>query len=287
MKNQLIFSLIVIGDLLLFRAPVIQAQRITAQVTVNTDKLLQESKDKLAPLKDLLTSYLNEYDWTDNAGRYTIPVQMDIFIEQAAPTSFEDRYNARLAVGSQNDFQASDKKWLFAYQQGSQLTHVDQFQSLTSLVDFYMYALLGQEYDKKKKSGGDAYYQKAFQVAQLSKFSEFFDTGWKERTAYIERLLSSPQKPYRELEYFFSQAHYRFRVDDRKTSGQYLRAIILKLKNLSFDNPATARFYEIHHLDMARMLYTLGLVDQLQILTGLDQTHVATYQQYLQQTSGP
>lgn len=286
MKNQLTFSLIAIGLALLILAPQTHAQRLQAQVTVNTEKLLLDAKNKLAPLQDQLTRYVNDFDWTDNTGRYDIPVQISIFIDQAAATSYEDRYNATVAISSQSDFQTSDKKWLFAYQQGSQLTHSDQFQSLTSLIDFYLYALLGQEYDKKTKLGGSTYYQKAFQVAQLSKFTEFFDVGWKERSAYIDRIQSEAQKPYRQLEYFFSQAQYRLRVDDRKTSGQYLRATIIKLRSLSPEDPATARFYEMHSLDMARMLSTMGLTDQLQILSGMDQAHVATYQQFLQKPGG-
>jgi hypothetical protein len=287
MKNQLTFSLIVITSLLLLSAAPVRAQKISAQVSVNTEQLLPESKVKLTPLQEQLTRYLNEFDFTDNNAHYNIPVQIDIFVTAATATSFEDRYDATIAVNSQNDFQAADKKWRFGYQQGSQLTHNEQFQSFNSLIDFYIYALLGQEYDKKAKLGGDAYYQKAFQVVQLSKFSEFFEQGWKERTAFIERIQSGARKPYRELEYFFAQSQNRFRVDDRKTSGQYLRAILIKLRSLAADDPATLRFFEIHHLDIGRMLSSLGLQDQLQILTSLDPAHVAVYQQFIQQSSGP
>jgi hypothetical protein len=287
MKNQHTFSLIAMTSLILLSFSSARAQKISAQVSVNTEQLMAESKVKLTPLQDQLSRYLNDFDYTDNNAHYNIPVQIDIFVTAATATSFEDRYDATIAVNSQNDFQAADKKWRFGYQQGSQLTHNDQFQSFTSLIDFYIYCLLGQEYDKKTKLGGDSYYQKAFQVAQLSKFSDVFEQGWKERTATAERYQSAPRKPYRELEYFYAQAQYRFRVDDRKTSGQYLRAIIIKLRNLQADDPATVRYYEVHHLEIARMLSTLGLQDQLQLLIGLDPAHVTDYQQFLQKSGGP
>ncbi len=262
------------------------AQRIVAQITTNTEKLTQDAKDKLSGILDQLTRYMNDYQWSNNSAGYDILVQVDIFFERAQIASYEDRYDARLVMATQGDYHASDKRWQFPYQQGVQLAHSEQFNALTSVLDFYIYILLAQEYDKITKLGGTAYYQKAFQVAQLSKFTEFFTLGWKERLDHIEKLQMDSQIPLRELEYFLAQARNRLRIDDRKTSEQYLRAILLRLHNLGPEAEGTIRFYELHHLDLAQMMAAMNMRLQLEELAALDSTHAVTYQEFLKQ-SGP
>jgi hypothetical protein len=259
------------------------AQQIQAQISLNTEKLLQDAKDKLVSLPDQVKRYINEYDWLQTQSRYPINVQVDIYIERATATSFEDRYDARLVISNQSDFQESDKRWQFPYQQGSQLTHANQFNALTGAIDFYLYMLLGGEFDKLTKLGGSDYYDKAYQVAQLSKFSEFFEWGWKERQAHIEKIRSDAYIPYRELRYFFVQARNNLRVDNRKASEQYTRVVLIRLKGLNPDAEETQRFYELNSLELARLMVAFGMRSQLQELTVQDAAHAATYQEALKQ----
>jgi hypothetical protein len=259
------------------------AQRPVAQININTDKLLPESKEKLASIQQELEKYINDFTWSDNNYRYDIPVQVDVFFERAQPTSFEDQYDARFVISNGSDFQSSDKKWRFPYMQGKVFTHAEQFHPLTGMFDYYLYILLGWEYDKKSKLGGSDYYQKAFQVAQLSKFSEFFSTGWKERSDYIDKILSDVRIPLRELGYFFIQAEMRYRVDDRKAASQYLRVVLLRLNKLSRDDDDVNRFYQLHNLNLARMLSALAMRPELENLVQLDPDNAVTYRQFIDQ----
>jgi hypothetical protein len=283
LKKQLPIALVVVGMLGLVWAKPADAQQIQAKVSMNTEKLLQEARDKLVSLPDQLARYINEYDWLQAQSRYPIEVQVDIYVERAEPTSFEDRYEARLVIGNKGDFQESDKRWKFPYQQGSQFTHADQFSALTGVIDFYLYMLLGGEFDKSTKLGGTDYYAKAYQVAQLSKFSEFFQWGWKERLAHIEKIRSDAYLPYRELRYFFVQARNNLRVDNRKAAEQYLRVVLIRLKSLNPEDEATQRFYELNSLDLARLLAAFEFRSQLQEMTAQDTAHAATYQEAFKQ----
>ncbi len=283
MKSHRPMLALIIAGLLVSYTLSASAQHLNGQITINVEKLLPEAREKLADFQSQLLRYVNEYDWSDNPGRYDIPVQIDIYFERADIVGLEDRYEARLVLSNQGDFQASDKRWSFTYQQGVLLNHTDQFHPLTSMLDFYFNILLGQEFDKQAKLGGTSYYQKAFAVAQLSKFTDYFNAGWKERSVYLERLQSEAQTPYRELEYFFNQARGKLRMDDRKTAGQYLRVVTLRLKEVSPESEGTARFFQLHHLDLARMLSALGMAPELQEISRLDPTHTATYEDFIRQ----
>lgn len=275
---------ILLAFLLVSFAPQIQAQRPVAKINVNLEKFTQqEIRDKLINFQGKLEQYINNYEWTDNEHRYNIPVQIDILFERARPTSFEDRYDARFIISNGTDFQDSDKRWTFAYQEGESLTHTGQFHSLTGMLDFFIYILLGHELDKLAKLGGTPYYQKAEEVVQLSKFSEFFQTGWKERSVRIADIISEDRVPLRQLEYFFIQATQWMRLDNRKTANQYLKVILIKLKDLNMESEGLSRFFQIHHLELARMLSVLGMAEELNELKRLDPANVGTYQQFLEQ----
>lgn len=261
----------------------VDAQRPVATVNINTEKLRPESREKLVNLKAEIENYINSKDWIDEASRYDIPVQIDIFFEQAQPTSFEDRYDARLVLSNGTDYQASDKRWRFAYQQGVTFNQPERFHGLAEMLDFYIYIMLGWEYDKLTRLGGTPYYQKASAVVQQSKFSEYFHNGWKERQLHIENILSDDQIPLRELEYFFLQARQWLRLDDRKTAGQYLRVILYRLKGLNREMEGLDRFYQLHHLDLARFLSLLQMRPELEELSQLDPANAATYQQFIDQ----
>ncbi len=258
------------------------AQMPKATVNVNIEKLTQqETKDKLINFKNDLEEYINNHDWTDNTHRYDIPVQVDIMIERAKPTSFEDRWDALFVISNGSDFQESDKRWTFAYRQGDVFNHGGDFHSLTSMLDFYIYIMLGQEIDKKTKTGGTSFYEKANEIVQLSKFSEFFQTGWKERSNRIAKILSEDNIKLRELEYFFVQATQWMRLDNRKTTSQYLRVILIRLKEIDPEKEGLNRFYQLHHLELARLFSVNGLNDELTELSTLDPSNIETYRQFL------
>ncbi|RJP73635.1 MAG: DUF4835 family protein [Candidatus Zixiibacteriota bacterium] len=281
MKNQLSFLLVAVCCAVLLSAVPGRTQRLIGRVTINTEKLTPEVQTKLAGLQDQIVKYINEYDWTDDSRRYNIDVLVDIYVERMEPLSYEERWEVRVVISNQGDFQASDRRWSFPYRQGDQFVHSDRFHPLTSLLDFYFNILLAQEYDKVSKLGGTPYYQKAFDVAQQSKFTEYFNQGWKERSEHIEQVRAESRNPLRELEYFFAQARNRLRVDDRKTSEQYLRVVVLRLKGMNAEDEGVQRFYQLHHLDLARMLSNLGMSPQLQELTALDPPHTATYDEFI------
>jgi len=202
--------------------------------------------------------------------------------ERARATSFEDRYDAGFIISNGVDFQDSDKRWAFAYQAGETFSHTGQFHSLTGMLDFYIYILLGSEFDKLTKLGGTPYYQKADEVVQLSKFSEFFQTGWKERVNHISKILSEDLIPLRELEYYFTQANRWMRLDNRKTASQYMKVIIIKLKGLDPEMDQLKRFYQLHHLEFARVLSVIDMREELNELKLLDPDNEATYQQFIE-----
>jgi len=280
-QNLNAYALVLVLSVTLAGTAMAQRPRVT--VTLNTDKFQsQEIKDKVVNLPAELERYIQGITWSDNKLNYDIPVRIEIILENVKPTSFEDRYDASFILRTDGDYQAADTRWTFPYMQGQSLNYHGNFNPLIAIVEFYINIMLGYEMDKHSKLGGESFFQKANDIVQQSKFSDFFETGWKERQIRIQKLLSENNRTLRELEYFFTQANHRFRNDDRKTAGQYLRAIVLKLQDIHPDAEGLERFYGLHAYDLARMLSMLGFRAELEQLLRLNPENESTYREFLQ-----
>ncbi|MBU1651534.1 DUF4835 family protein, partial [bacterium] len=242
----------------------------------------QEIKDKIVNLPVELARYIQSINWSNNERNYDISVRIEIILDNVKPTSHEDRYDGSFIFSGSTEYQAADNRWTFPYMAGQSLNYSGNFNPLTAMVEFYMNIMLGYELDKHSKLGGQSFFEKANDVIQQSKFSEFFQTGWKERQYRIDNLLSNENQALRELEYFFTQAHNRLRVDERNTAGQYLRVIVLKLQDINPENEGLERFYGLHAYDLARLLSTMGFRAELEQLLLLNPQNEATYREFLE-----
>ena len=137
------------------------AQRIQAKIEVTLDKLPMDNQQRLSDLQAQLDRYINAYEWCPNNYNYTVPVSINIYFEEAKATSREDRYEARLIISNESDVQYSDYRWDFDLDAHPQLAHSPTYNAFTGMIDFYMYLILGFEFDRIEKLGGRDYFQKA------------------------------------------------------------------------------------------------------------------------------
>ncbi|MBP7821619.1 MAG: DUF4835 family protein [Saprospiraceae bacterium] len=197
------------------------SQEMDFTVTVNTPKLQTADPKVFESLKTALRDFLNNAKWTDDVYASTERIKCNVQLtikEEISATSFK----AELAI------QAVRPVYGSAYQT-SLLTHVDKDvefsyepnqplefsrglfnDNLTSILSFYVYVILGLDYDSFSLLGGDNYYQVA-QAIVTSIPPDIANTlkGWRavdsNRNRYwiIENLTNSRVKPYREALYTY------------------------------------------------------------------------------------
>jgi hypothetical protein len=154
------------------------AQELDCRVTVNYAAVTGTEYAFLADLADQIEIYLNQRAWTeDRFQEYErIACTFTVTIIEAETL---DRFRARLTVGSQRPiwgvpgrttvFQAMDSQWHFTYNRGQALVFdLNRFDSLTSVIDFYAFLILGYDYDTFDELGGTQYFQQARRVADLA-----------------------------------------------------------------------------------------------------------------------
>jgi len=276
-----IFSMIVLfsfnGDLF--------AQKIKAKVEITIENLPLENQEKLANFKQIMEDYLNNYDWTTNEIDVEIPITMQIFFRSAAASSFEDSYGIHILISDNSDVQYFDKRCRMEYQQGEVVQHHDNnWDSLTSLIDFYVNILLGEQLDKFGRFMGTPYFEKAKIIAEQAKFGMGrFIEGWDIRNTLIQELLSDNNKKFREMKDFYYYGIF-FINEDPKKARMYCSAAIDMIEEIMEQDPKNekcTKFLSAHHIELIDLFKDSNNKNLFEKLIKLDPDHAEIYQEYL------
>ncbi|MBN1996445.1 DUF4835 family protein [candidate division KSB1 bacterium] len=263
----------------------VSAQRIEAQVKVTLDGLSQDKQTKLAGFADKIEHYINSYNWSDDPWDTVVYVYFEM-APQDISTGAEERYSSVLMISNTNDIQFSDKRWKFAYQAEEILVHDEAYlHSFTNMVDFYIYLILGGEFDKWGTLGGTVYYEKARHIAEQSKFSlaRYID-GWDRRLDLVNLLLSDRHKPFREMvDYYFYGISF-IREDNAKARKHCATAVEMLDKILSNEpeNEYAKNFIEAHRSEMLEIFRRAKDKTPLRTLRVLDPDNERMYQDALE-----
>ncbi len=204
---------------LLMNGVSLPAQEMLFSVKVNTQKLQTVEPRVFKTLENTLLEFLNNQKWTEDSFEPEERIECNLLLtiqEELSPTSFK----ANLAIQASRPIFGSDQSSLmlnhldnelvFDYQeydpiQYSRNTFND---NLSAVLSFYVFVILGMDYDSFAPFGGEKYFQNAQEiVATLPQNIADGDGGWnslksdKNRFWIIENVLSPRVRPYRQAMY--------------------------------------------------------------------------------------
>ena len=259
------------------------AQQIRAEVKLLLERLPLEKQQKLKNLAEDIEVYINDHDWTGEIWDKEIPVSIQIFLQDNS-VNYESRYAGTFLITNNLDIQYYDKYWRFPYQYEERLLHQDGiYHPFMGFIDFYVYLILGGEYDKQGRFLGTPYYEKANYISEQAKFVNQFIRGWEERTLLVDKILSDSYKPFREMkDLFFLGLSYVGEEDStaRKYCTQSLSIFEKILRDDPYDEEAI-RFIKVHHIEYIDIFKEDR--DMLEMLMRVDKERAKTYQKYLDQ----
>ncbi len=258
----------------------VEAQRVNAAVTANLERLPQENQNKLMGLDRVIENYLNQTDWGPDEYDYDYYVDIEVFFEKVQPVSYEDRYTARFVISNRNDAVYNDKRWDFKLDTGFQLNYSNQFDSFRSMLDFYMQMILGHEYDKVKKFGGQTHFEEARQIARNARFSSHFFNGWDKREKLVEDYIAPENQHYRYVNFLYYTGEWLYYEErDRENAKQYLLYAIKQLDRVPEEE--RERFFNLNHYNFANALAEYQEFSSLSRIAAMDPEHAEVYQRLL------
>jgi len=213
-----------------------------------------------------------------------LKVKIHIYLTDAS-VSFEDRYRGTFLIVNNSDIQFYDKRWRFNYDSMEPLL-VDEsrFHPLTSVIDFYIYLLIGGEYDKYGKFLGTPYYKKAENINEQARFSKFID-GWDERKIVIDEILDERNQPYREAldSYFLGISYSSENFNETRKYCKVAIELIAKLIVESPDFELPMQFIDGHRTEIINIFKDdENYREVFETLVKVDPDHKADYEDYLQ-----
>ena len=166
-----------------------KSQELNARVTINSDKVQGTNKQVFTTLQTALTEFINNRKWTD--ATFAVNERIDcsftlIINEMPTESSFkgELQIQARRPVYNSSYsttlFNFRDMQLDFDYTEFEPLEYTQNTlqNNLTASVVFYIYVILGLDFDSFAQTGGSPFIQQAMQVVTLAQ-SEMAWTGWK------------------------------------------------------------------------------------------------------------
>lgn len=191
------------------------AQELEIRIQVNHTQLQGANTSKFEELQKSLTEFAANQIWTNNVFKPEERIKCNILFNITKEV-YTDEFQATMQIISNRPVYGTgydspmlnilDRNIQFKYSEGETLIFDENTHSeLTSLVAYYIYIILGFDYDSFSKLGGTPYFEKAQKIVTTAQSSNY--TGWKafedkkNRYWLSENLMNSVYSPIREYSY--------------------------------------------------------------------------------------
>lgn len=214
------------------------AQELNAKVVINRSQISNTTEAVFEALKNSLTAFLNERQWTDltfedyerinctfNITLKTYSETDNSFTGSVQVQSTRPVYNSNYST---TVFNIQDENFNFNFQQFDQLEfrpeQIDN--NLTAMMAYYAYLIIGMDMDSMAPLGGTDILQMAFDVANNSQNLGY--PGWKpfddgrNRFAIINDYMDGGLEPIRQMMY----QYHRQGLDRMTENADTARAAI-------------------------------------------------------------
>ena len=220
----------------------LHGQELNFTVKINTQKLQTVDPKVFETLESTIREFLNSTKWTDDVFEPEEQINCNIQLtiqEERSATSFK----ADLAISASRPVFGSsyetallnhiDKDVTFVYEQYQPLQYSRNAynDNLSQVLSFYVYIILGMDYDSFSLLGGEPYFQTSQDIVNsVPQNAAAANPGWqsiegnRNRFWMIENILSARTRLYREAMYNYHRQALDIMADDVATG----RAIMLE-----------------------------------------------------------
>ena len=231
------------------------AQELNCSVQVVSPQLQSTADKKIfQTLQQSVFEFMNNRKWTNDVFKQEERIECSLVITVTEKPSV-DQFKATIQVQARRPIYKSsynslllninDKTFSFTYVEYQPLEFSEStfISNLSSVLAYYAYVIIGEDYDSFSLEGGTPYFQKAQNiVANAQNVSE---EGWKaskdDKNRYwiVENILNSTFKPLRECIYKYHRNGFDIMSDDLATGRGVLLSSLGLLKKVYENKPGS------------------------------------------------
>jgi len=283
--------------LLALSAPPGAAQELDCRVQIDDSQIsgAESEFEFLSDLERKIQEYMNTRSWTDDQflRHERISCSMQIVILESISIS---EFRSRLIVTTRRPIygttqssvvmRVNDPEWRFEFSRGSTLNFdLDRYNSLTSVLDFYAYLILGYDYDTFSPLGGTPYFERARSVADQAEGNG--DPGWssvgtqQNRVQLLSNLLEQRHQALRQVYYqYHRQGLDRF-VQEAEAARKQIMEVLRTLQKLNrrlSRSFALSLFFQTKYQELTAVFSGSDLSSQANgLLVQMDPAHSGEY----------
>jgi len=217
----------------------LKAQELNCNVTVNAAQVQLSNKRVFETLQTAIRQFVNERKWTNDAFKAEERIECSILLNITKYTS-PDRFEGNIQVSSSRPgynsnysstiFNIRDNDFKFNYLENAPIEYTqNQYRGeLSSILAYYVYLIIGLDYDSFELQGGEDYLSEAQRVVNNAQSSS--ESGWKSyesnknRFWIVDNLLQQSFEPLRKALY----QYHRLGIDLMYSDPEEARKNILE-----------------------------------------------------------
>jgi hypothetical protein len=198
--------------------PVYGQTEMNCMVSVSTPGMSETDRERLRTLQTDLHEFVNQRNWTEFSfqPRERIEASISININERIGG---DEYRATISIQSRRPvyrtsystpvFNHQDRDFQFRYVENQPIEYADGVftSNLTSVVAFYVYIIIGMDFDTFAPLGGTPYFERAQNIVNLAQNTP--ERGWKsfesQRNRYwlVENIFNTTYRGIRQAMYHY------------------------------------------------------------------------------------
>ena len=192
------------------------AQELEIRIQVSHAQLQGVDNSKYENMQKALNEFVTNQIWTNNVFKTEERIKCNMLLNITKEV-YSDEFQGTLQVVSSRPVYGTgydspmlnilDKNIQFKYADGETLIfNENSHDELTSLIAYYVYIIIGFDYDSFGKMGGTPYFEKAQKIVNNAQGSNYagwksFETNKRNRYWLAENLMNSVYAPIREYIY--------------------------------------------------------------------------------------
>ncbi len=233
----------------------LNAQELDCRLMVNHSKLQGTTFDKLfQTFRQELTEFINNTNWTNHVYERDERIECNFSITIDEQIS-SDEFKGKLQITSSRPiygtsymspiFNHVDNNFHFKYIEYETIEFSENTftTNLASTIAFYVYIVLGMDYDSFGSYAGTPYFQKAERIVQNAQNAQ--ETGWKayestkNRYWLVENLFNDQYSSMRDFTYTYHRQGLDQMADKPANAKTAIEQALEELKNLHKRKPGS------------------------------------------------
>lgn len=240
-------------SLFVFTISTLSAQEIVSNVMINSEKVETTEKTVFTTMKNDITSFINTRKWTNDDFNTEERIKVNIFLTLTEGNVVNGTYQANLQIQATRPVYNSnyetvilnflDKNFIFEYlpSQPMYFNENSFLNNLTSNLGYYMYIILGMDYDSFSPLGGTPYFEKARSISNIALAS---GQGWNEsemiNRIWLQENFNSQQfLPFREGFYKYHRHSLDGILKNADTSRVVALEFLRSIKQVNIQKPSS------------------------------------------------